>query len=174
MEEFGQEVLKCLERKFPLNDYSVDELGIFKNPLKLPHQPFSIHRLENIQRLKTDIPISYQKLNGKYWNTTSPKGRDNIEKWRKYMCEKGEYKGDTYVPNGDFVMAMLLLDYQFKISEKKFPQLTFSASYRNVMKYTCQCGLPFTKASEVQHKKSRHHKTLINKQIKEAEKPLST
>lgn len=128
--------------------------------------------IDNILRLVTEIPLLFQKnkTDKKYWNTNSRSGKGKIEEWRKYKEES-----DTYCSHGDFIIAMLILGYEFrKNNAKKYPELTFNATYRNIMKYTCECGLEYTKSIEQQHKKSVMHKTIMkrinNALIKEAEK----
>lgn len=128
--------------------------------------------IDNILRLVKEIPQLFQKnkTDKKYWNTNSRSGKNKIEEWRKY-----KEVGDCYCPHGDFIIAMLILGYEFrKNNAKKYPELTFNATYRNIMKYTCECGLEYTKSIEQQHKKSVMHKTIMkrinNALIKEAEK----
>jgi hypothetical protein len=155
-----QTIAKCLETKLPAN-LTIDERGVIAKEVDAPHHTFSKNSLENIERLLSEIPISFQKLNGerKYWNTTSTSGRTKCEEWRNY-----KNISNSYVPPGDFIVAMLLLDYEYKPKNaKKYPEMTFNASYRNMMKYDCVCGLPYTKASELQHKRSAKHRILMNR-----------
>ena len=156
------------------NGIFIEDNGVYKNETSynLLQNPSNI-ALENITRLMNEIPLLFQKnkKERKYWNTNSITGKEKIEEWRKY-----KEQSDTYTPHGDFIIAMLLLGYEYRNNnEKKFPQMTFNATYRNIMKYTCECGLEFTKATEIQHKKSVLHKTIMkrinNAIIKEMEKP---
>jgi len=115
--------------------------------------------LENILRLTKEIPLLFQKNKPekKYWNTNSRSGKNKIEEWRRYKSES-----DTYCSHGEFITAMLVLGYEYRQNyEKKYPEMTFNATYRNLMKYTCVCGLEFTKSTELQHKSSQTHRTIM-------------
>jgi hypothetical protein len=120
---------------------------------------WSVELEKDVPRLLVELPLLFQKIgNGKqYWNTNSETGKSKVEEWRKYKNE-----GDVEVSEGSFILAMLLLGYEFKANnERKYPHLIFNASYRNLMKYKCECGLEYTKAIEIQHKKSHSHITLM-------------
>lgn len=128
----------------------------------------SNNTLENILRLTKEIPSLFQKNKPekKYWNTNSRSGKNKIEEWRHYKNES-----DTYCPHGDFIIAMLVLGYEYRQNyEKKYPEMTFNATYRNLMKYTCSCGLDYTKSTEIQHKSSQNHKTIMKRIAREKEK----
>lgn len=164
---FSEKVMECLVKKLPSGLW-VEERGIV---LKGEVNPFfKQSTLDNIERLMKEIPLLFQKNNGekKYWNTNSTSGRIKIEEWRDYKKES-----DKYCPPGDFIIAMLMLDYEFKPNnEKKYPEMVFNASYRNMMKYECECGLEYTATTKSQHKQSANHKRLIKKKQKEEdEKP---
>jgi hypothetical protein len=134
---------------------------------KVAYNP-SNNTLENILRLMKEIPALFQKNKPekKYWNTNSRSGKNKIEEWRKY---KGE--SDPYCPHGEFIIAMLVLGYEYREKyEKRYPEMTFNATYRNLMKYTCTCGLEYTKATEGQHKSSQVHKTIMRRIARDQEK----
>lgn len=173
--EMLKEQIVTLTKEFMSNGIFIEDNGVYKkeSSTSLVYNP-SNNTLENIKRLMKEIPLLFQKnkKEKKYWNTNSNTGKEKIEEWRKY-----KEQSDTYTPHGDFIIAMLLLDYEFRNNyEKKYPQMTFNATYRNIMKYSCECGLEFTKATEIQHKKSILHKTIMkrinNAIIKEMEKPI--
>ena len=156
--KLNEKILKCFEVKLGTK-LSVDERGVFEKGEEEVHQPFCKSTLDNIKRLMTEIPLMFQKLNGerKYWNTNSNSARCKIEEWRTYKNEV-----DKYCPNGDVIVAMLLLDYEFKENyKKKYPEMVFNASYRNMMKHNCECGLEYTMLTKLQHKSSTIHKKLM-------------
>jgi len=170
-----KERIQSLTKEFMSNGIYIEDNGVYKkeSSTSLTYNP-SNNTLENIKRLMKEIPLLFQKnkKEKKYWNTNSNTGKEKVEEWRKYKEES-----ETYTPHGDFIIAMLLLGYEYRKNyEKKYPQMTFNATYRNIMKYTCECGLEFTKATEIQHKKSILHKTIMkrinNAIIKEMEKPI--
>jgi hypothetical protein len=138
---------------------------------KVMYDPSNI-TLENILRLMKEIPLLFQKNKNekKYWNTNSRSGKNKIEEWRQYKSES-----DTYCPHGDFIIAMLVLGYEYRENyDKKYPEMTFNATYRNMMKYTCSCGLEYTKSTEGQHKSSKVHQAIMRRIYKEqAEKETS-
>jgi len=170
-----KERIQSLTKEFMSNGIYIEDNGVYKkeSSTSITYNP-SNNTLENIKRLMKEIPLLFQKnkKEKKYWNTNSYTGKEKVEEWRKYKEES-----ETYTPHGDFIIAMLLLGYEYRKNyEKKYPQMTFNATYRNIMKYTCECGLEFTKATEIQHKKSILHKTIMkrinNAIIKEMEKPI--
>ena len=175
-DETGHRCITAIKEQLHPLGLIVEDEGIIKKDDTGVYTAFvtmlSNSSIDNILRLVTEIPLLFQKnkTDKKYWNTNSRSGKGKIEEWRKYKEES-----DTYCSHGDFIIAMLVLGYEFrKNNAKKYPELTFNATYRNIMKYTCECGLEYTKSIEQQHKKSVMHKTIMkrinNALIKEAEK----
>ena len=159
---FSEKVKECLERRLPAGLW-INDRGITNRTETI--EPFSESSLGNIQRLMKEIPILFQKNNGenKYWNTNTNSAREKIEEWREYKKES-----DKYCPAGDFIIGMLMLDYEFKPDNvKKYPELVFNASYRNMMKYECECGLDYTALTKLQHQQSAAHKKIMKKKQKE-------
>ena len=159
---FSEKVIDCLERTLPVGLW-IEEKGVV--PRWEANPVFKQTNLDNIERLLKEIPLLFQKNNGekKYWNTNTNSGRTKIEEWREYKNES-----DKYCPAGDFITAMLMLDYEFKPNnEKKYPEMVFNASYRNLMKYDCECGLEYTATTKSQHQQSANHKRLMKIKQKE-------
>lgn len=170
-----QRISECMVKKLPPHT-CLTEHGIYTTDaedLKELEGAWMVRLIEDVPRLLKEIPLLFQKIgNGKhYWNTNSATGKDKIEEWRKYKNEK-----DVATSEGSFIIAMLLLDFEYRPNnERKFPHLVFNASFRNLKKETCECGLEYTKASEVQHKKcSAHLKLMENKKKKSPTPPPMT
>jgi len=162
-DELYHRISVMLVEELPQGLVIEDDGVVLKNGVsadKAEYRP-STTRLENIMRLTHEIPLLFQKNKNdkQYWNTNSRSGKNKIEEWRKYKAEP-----DTYCPHGDFIIAMLILGYEYRKNyEKKYPEMTFNATYRNIMKYTCECGLEYTKSIESQHKSSKIHKTILKR-----------
>jgi hypothetical protein len=126
-----------------------------------------------INKLMKDIPRYFQKhspLGKKYWNTSSSYGQkhqlaDEIEKTEK----------NGYSTNGEFIFAMMLLDYEMKPllrgdREKICPNATFNCSKRDLTKIVCECGLQYSRNSKQQHLRSKSHETIMsNKHINDTD-----
>ncbi len=112
------------------------------------------------QTVRMIIPIiprlfqQHKHTNKKYYNTSSYGGKNLLENYIKKS-----YEMNFYVSNGEFILAMLLLDYEYKISG--VPNMSFNASSRNLNKKTCACGLDVTIFSEAQHLKTNLHNKLM-------------
>ena len=141
--------------------------------------------IDSINSLLRDIPKYFQKhnpLGKKFWNTSSSySSKHHVERMRK----ENNYIGDPYCSNGEFIFAMLYLNYEMKPTneEKVFfekknketglyenylkqhhPNPTFNCSYRDLSKIVCSCGVNYSKNSKKQHQRSKLHQTiLINK-----------
>ena len=127
-----------------------------------------------INKLMKEIPRVFQKhspLGKKYWNTSS-----------SYSCkhqladeiEKTESCG--YSTNGEFIFAMMLLDYEMKPLErgngvgKIYPNATFNCSKRDLTKIVCECGLQYSRNSKQQHLRSKSHEMIMaNKHINDTD-----
>ena len=135
--------------------------------------------IEKLNILIKEIPKYFQKnslLGKKYWNTSSYGSKHKFSELIKH-----DYT-DSYVTNGEFIFAMLLLGYEMKpinfdkqyivpawgkgfISTTVNPNGIFNSSIRNLSKVDCECGLQFTKASRKQHEKSKIHQLIMSKKI---------
>jgi hypothetical protein len=105
------------------------------------------------------IPKVFQKHLGvrKFYNCNSYSGKHSLEEYIKKT-----YEESIYISNGTFILAMLMLDYDFKpISKREIPNMTFNCSFRNLTPIVCECGLPTTVFSKLQHMKSKNHEILM-------------
>jgi hypothetical protein len=109
------------------------------------------------------IPKVFQKHKGvkKFYNCNSYTGKHSLEEHIKKL-----YDQSIYISNGTFILAMLMLDYEFKpINKREIPNITFNCSFRNLTPIFCECGLPTTVFSKMQHQKSNTHAILIEQAI---------
>ena len=160
-DDIDARIRKCVGNHLP-TDVIVRPDGVVKIHGESPCATAEGYSVDNIRKLMVEIPHLFQKIgNGKqYWNTNSMTGKEKVEEWRKYLGGDGGEM--TPCSHGDFIIGMLLLGYEYRgENEKKYPTLVFNATYRNLMKHTCECGLEYTKASEIQHKKSQAHIVLM-------------
>jgi hypothetical protein len=105
------------------------------------------------------IPKLFQKHKGvrKFYNCNSYTGKHSLEEYIKKDIEQ-----DVYVSNGEFILAMLMLDYEFKpLNKREIPNVTFNCSFRNLTPIVCECGLPTTVFSKAQHQRSNNHAILM-------------
>jgi hypothetical protein len=133
--------------------------------------------LAKINNLIKQIPKYFQKhssVGKKYWNTNSSYGS------KHFLSDemlKENPKADNYCTNGEFILAMWLLDYDMKkidkpeyiigsktnkgILKQYYPNVTFNCSYRDLNKIVCPCGLQYTKAAKKQHERSNNHQMIM-------------
>jgi len=121
---------------------------------------------QRINKLKGEIPRYFQKhspLGKKYWNTSSSYGQKHQ---LASEIEKTEKCG--YSTNGEFIFAMMLLDYEMKPvvrdthpRQRVCPNVTFNCSKRDLAKVLCDCGLQYSKNSKQQHLRSKTHETIM-------------
>jgi len=138
------------------------------------HSEWSKERsAERINKLMTEIPRVFQKhspLGKKYWNTSSSYG---CKHQLADEVEKTEPNG--YSTNGEFIFAMMLLNYEMKPvvrgdRESINPNATFNCSKRDISKVLCECGLQYSKVSKSQHLNSKTHQTIIaNKHLNDTD-----
>ena len=105
------------------------------------------------------IPKLFQKHLGvrKFYNCNSFTAKHALENHIKTI-----YDETVYISHGTFILAMLMLDYDFKpITQREIPNVTFNCSFRNLTPIICECGLPTTVFSKQQHKKSINHSILL-------------
>lgn len=160
-DELYQQILNVYENQLPAN-VVVDESGVrvLKDAIEVFAKRPSNTSLDNISRLLGEIPKLYQKIgNGKkFWNTSSYTGALKVQEWREHINPAI----NNHLHHGDFILAMLLLGYEFRENyTRKYPQLVFNASFRNKIKCVCKCGLEYTQATKLQHLKSAIHLKLI-------------
>ena len=133
--------------------------------------------LKVVNNLVKNIPRFFQKhspIGKKYWNTNSSYGCKHI---LSSELSKENPQDDNYSANGEFILAMWILDYEMKpyidkSEHYKFqgrtyvkdcnPNVTFNCSFRDLEKVLCKCGLQYTKASKKQHEKSKSHHLIMN------------
>lgn len=116
---------------------------------------------ERINKLMKEITPIFQKhspLGKKYWNTSSSYG------CKHQLAE--EIGANGYSTNGEFIFAMMLLDYEMKPLTKGdsatlHPNATFNCSKRNLTKIICECGLQYKRSTKTQHYKSNSHKFIM-------------
>jgi hypothetical protein len=145
---------------------------LLEEELKHEHNTLNV-----VNDLVKNIPRFYQKHNPigkKYWNTSSSYGCKHV---LSAELLKERPQKNTYCNNGQFILAMWILDYEMKpyiyeadycIIEKKTylksinPNVTFNCSYRDLNKIVCDCGLQYTKASKKQHQRSKNHHLIMD------------
>ena len=115
----------------------------------------------NVLFIMKYIPKLFQKHSQKkFFNVNSYTGKNRMEDYLKTHLEIYEY-----ISNGEFILAMLLLGYEYRRSSALGtiypPNLTFNASFRDKNKIVCECGLEVVKHSMAQHIRSRIHNSLI-------------
>ena len=69
-----------------------------------------IKNIDNINQCMEEIPKIYKKLKSAY-NLGSYSGKHGIERHRSYLYENK----DNYISNGEFIIAMILAGYEYKI-----------------------------------------------------------
>ena len=115
-----------------------------------------------VERITQYIPYLFQKHhNKKYWNVNSYRGKHNMEDYFKF-----KYERSYYITNGEFILAMLLLGYEYKKTNQQMfrlqlPNLTFNCSYRDRTPKLCECGIEYAAASGFQHRQTRVHKNIM-------------
>jgi len=149
------------------------------------HRGFSLSDIPRINELIKDIPRFFQKhsrLGKKYWNTSSSYGSKHF---LSSELEKETPQKNTYCSNGQFILAMWILDYEMKPIKvehkyhqfksiktnisKSFlmdicPNVIFNCSHRDLSKIVCPCGLQYTKSAKRQHERSRTHQMIMEAQ----------
>ena len=82
------------------------------------------------------------------------------------MIKKESPNGETYCSNGEFILAMWLLEYEMKTSPSDIYNSSinaiFNCSHRDLSKVVCDCGLQYTRSSKRQHENSSRHNLIIN------------
>ena len=155
----------------------------YKNHPNNKHRGFSLHDISRINDLIKDIPRFFQKhsrLGKKYWNTSSSYGSKHFlsDELRKETPQQ-----NTYCNNGQFILAMWILDYEMKPIKIEYeylhlgdngkpksylmdicPNVIFNCSHRDLSKVICPCGLQYTKSAKRQHERSRTHQMIIEAQ----------
>jgi hypothetical protein len=105
------------------------------------------------------IPKLFQKHLGvrKFYNCNSFTGKHALEDYIKNSLNE-----IVYVSHGVFILAMLMMEYEFKpITQREIPNVTFNCSFRNLTPIICECGLPTTVFSKRLHQQSNNHAILI-------------
>ena len=73
----------------------------------------------NIMRCKNEIPFLFRPLKTVY-NIGSYGGKHTVERYRDKLL-----KGDNYISNGEFIIAMILSGYVFKQNNNNSPNCSF-------------------------------------------------
>jgi hypothetical protein len=138
---------------------------------------YESNSLNVINKLVKNIPRFFQKhssIGKKYWNTNSSYGSKHF---LSEELDKENPKSNNYCANGEFILAMWILDYEMKpcidksehylLEGKTYlkdcnPNVTFNCSYRDLNKVVCECGLQYTKASKKQHERSKSHNLIMD------------
>lgn len=174
------ELLQEISEKYLPKDIVLNDYGLILRKDVDKYVGYSNFNYENtikqLNMLIKEIPKYFQKNNPagkKYWNTASYGAKHRLSDLLQH-----EYK-DTYVTNGQFIFAMLLLGYEMKpinfenthlvhcnggtLITKISPNASFNSSIRDLTKIDCACGLQYKKASRKQHEKSKIHQLVMNK-----------
>ena len=147
------------------------------------HTGFLQSDISRINELIKDIPRFFQKhsrLGKKYWNTSSSYGSKHFlsDELRKETPQQ-----NTYCNNGQFILAMWILDYEMKPIKIEYEyfhfvdngktksylneiclNVIFNCSHRDLSKVICPCGLQYTKSAKRQHERSRTHQMIMEAQ----------
>ena len=170
-DELYKQILNVYETRLPANVVVNDNgVRVLSDAIEVFAKRPSNSSLDNISRLLAELPKLYQKIgNGKkFWNTSSYTGTLKVQEWREHINPNI----DNHMPHGDFILAMLLLGYEFKENyTRKYPQLVFNATFRNKIRCVCKCGLEYTHATKLQHLKSAIHNKLMKAVEPEATPP---
>jgi hypothetical protein len=151
MELNDENVREFISKTLPKALYLCNE-GVVTTPYK----PLGFN-YDTVKRLLNIIPKIYQKHEKKkFWNCNSYTAKNNLE---QFISQK--YELNIYIANGECILALLLLGYEYKSVYSDLPNLTFNCTFRNINKERCACGLMVMKFSRQQHLRTAIHQTLM-------------
>jgi hypothetical protein len=115
-----------------------------------------------VQMIKEYIPQCFLKLSSikPHWHLTSYNGKHRLE---EYLLKCGIKQ---YISNGEFITAMIQMNYQFKpeftmryINDKMVvdPNLVFNANYLYRDEIVCECGMTYVRDQKNHHLRSKKH-----------------
>lgn len=102
-----------------------------RSPFLLRTHRFSEHNILNIMRCVGEIPNIFKKMasfRSKYC-IGSYGGKHMIERYRRIQIERGyDMEPNTYISNGEFIVAMVLCGFSIKHGEPMSPNCRFNAN----------------------------------------------
>ena len=188
--EINEKIYKKLPKHFEIHQiglmvktlYENDDMDDYGN--RLTDTPHSIYddddAMEDLKLFMEIIPKCFIKHSEEtpYWNVGSYAGKHRLE---EYFSKNNINK---YVSNGLFIMAMILLGYEFKSeftikykSNGKMlsvdPNMVFNANYLYRNEIQCECGITYVQDQKYHHLKSKkHQKEMLKKETSISENIL--
>lgn len=177
--EINEKIYKKLPKHFEIHKIGImvksleDEMDEWGNRfIDMPHSIYDDETaMKDLKLFMEIIPKCFIKHSEEtpYWNVGSYSGKHRLE---EYFSKNNTNK---YVSNGLFIMAMILLGYEFKPeftikykSNGKMlsvdPNIVFNANYLYRDEIQCECGLSYVRDQKYHHNKSKkHQKEMLKK-----------